>query len=360
MKALDVAIGGRVGSFVIDATFQAEPGVTALFGRSGAGKSTILKMISGMERPESGRIALGDAVLFDAQAGINLPPRKRGIGFVFQEDRLFPHLSVTRNLNYSRWAGGRAITRSFDEVIELLGLHSLLDRMPGKLSGGERQRVAIGRALLADPRILLMDEPLSSLDWSRRSEILPYLEIVAGETRIPIVYVSHDVDEVARLADRVVALEGGAVAAIGSASDILGRFSAEREAALSVIEGNVVSIDPAFDTALVDTGGGQIELYADGLKAGQRLRMSLKASDVAVSLHPLPGVSIRNQLLCRVTEVRLEGHSAEIGLLFAGQKLLARITAKSANELQLAQGQDVVALIKAISVEMGRVVKKPA
>ncbi len=201
----------------MEADFAADWGVTALFGHSGAGKTTLLKMIAGTLRPESGRIAVGDFTLFDAERGINLPPEKRRIGYVFQEARLFPHMSVKRNLTYARWAGRRQATRSFDEVVALLGIGHLLDRRPSTLSGGERQRVAIGRALLSDPALLLLDEPLSSLDHARRQEILPFIERLRDESHVPIVYVSHEIDEVARLADQIVLLSAGRVTASGAA-----------------------------------------------------------------------------------------------------------------------------------------------
>jgi len=355
VEALKVDIAGKVGSFAISACFTADAGVTALFGRSGAGKSTILKMIAGTARPDQGRITAGARVFFDSEAGVNLPPRARDIGFVFQEGRLFPHLSVRRNLTYARWAGRRAGSQVLAEVVGLLGLETHLDRYPDTLSGGERQRVAIGRALLADPQILLMDEPLSSLDRERRGEILPYLEAVANETRIPVLYVSHDTDEVARLADRVVVIEDGRVHAIGTAAEILRHPSSDAgNEGFSILEGRVVAIDADYGTATVRIGEGSIELSADRLVPGNSVRLRVDAADVAIATLPHEGLSIRNQLRCEVTALERRGNSTEVALAFGGERLLARITAKSADELQLAQGMHVIALIKAVSVERAR------
>ncbi|WP_309085145.1 molybdenum ABC transporter ATP-binding protein [Chelativorans sp.] len=354
MAALEVDISGRAGSFAVAAAFRAEPGVTALFGRSGAGKSTILKMIAGTVRPERGRIAAGGRVLFDSETGSNLPPRARGIGFVFQEDRLFPHLSVRRNLTYARWAGRRTGMRAVEEVVALLGLKTYLDRYPETLSGGERQRVAIGRALLAEPQILLMDEPLSSLDRERRAEILPYLEAVADEARIPILYVSHDTDEVARLADRVVAIEAGRVVAAGTPAEILGHAGGEEDGPISFLDGEVVAFDAAYGTVLVETAGGPVELSANELPAGSRIRLRIGAGDIAIATAAHEGLSIRNQLRCEVEKVERRGNSAEVLLGFGQERLTARITAKSADALSLRPGLRVVALIKAISIERTR------
>ena len=353
MTVLDVDISGRRGSFTVRAQFRAEPGVTALFGRSGAGKSTILKMMAGTARPDSGRIAAGSRVLFDSEARIDLPARKRGIGFVFQEDRLFPHLTVRHTLTYGRWAGRRRARRPLEEIVALLGLEAHVDRYPDTLSGGERQRVAIGRALLSEPEILLMDEPLSSLDRERRAEILPYLEAVAAEAHIPIIYVSHETDEVARLADRVVAIDEGRVRAIGTAAEILGD-AGEDGGPVAILEGRVTGHDETYGTAIVALGGGTIELSERGLPAGALLRLRIRASDVALATTPHEGLSIRNQLPCVVQAVALEGPFARVMLSFGSERIISRITAKSADALALQPGKPVTALIKAVSVEPAR------
>ncbi|WP_292897077.1 molybdenum ABC transporter ATP-binding protein [Nitratireductor sp.] len=358
MTVLDVDIRGRAGSFEIETAFQAGAGVTALFGPSGAGKSTLLKMIAGTARPQSGRIIAGGRTLFNSATSTNLPPEKRGIGFVFQDARLFPHLSVRKNLTYARWAGRRRASRAFDEVVSLLGLDDRLDAAPTTLSGGERQRVAIGRALLADPALLLMDEPLSSLDKARRSEILPYLETIRTEAGIPILYVSHETSEVARLADTVVLIENGRVTDSGPTAAILARLglaagSDPAEAGV-ILEGHVTNVDSAYHTAVIALGDDRIELTGNGFAPGMTVRLRVLAGDVAIANAPHDGLSIRNQLAATVDEIRRDGAYAMVALTLGGQRLLARITAKSSDQLALHPGEHVYALLKAVSVEMAR------
>ncbi|SRR5712691_107759 len=214
MLAVDVQ--KRLGDFSIAAAFETAGGATALFGASGSGKTSIVSMIAGLLAPDRGRILFGDAVLFDARAGVNVPAHRRDIGYVFQEGRLFPHMSVATNLDYGRWMRGRpAEPAATARVVDLLGIGHLLERRPGALSGGERQRVAIGRALLMQPRLLLLDEPLASLDAARKREILPYLVRLRDEGGIPMIYVSHHAPELKRIATSVVLLDGGRVAATG-------------------------------------------------------------------------------------------------------------------------------------------------
>jgi molybdate transport system ATP-binding protein len=210
----DVTVRKMLGDFALDARFRSEATVTALFGPSGAGKTSIVNAIAGLLAPERGRIAIGDTQLFDSEKATDIPAHKRRVRVVFQESRLFPHLSVRQNLLYGCWIAGHGAGVKFDEVVRLLGLEDLLARRPRTLSGGERQRVAIGRALLADPMALLLDEPLASLDQARKQEILPYLEKLVGAARIPILYVSHAREEIERLAGTVVTLDGGRVKSI--------------------------------------------------------------------------------------------------------------------------------------------------
>ena len=213
---LTVDVDKRLGEFAVAAKFASETGVTALFGASGAGKTTVVNMIAGLLRPDRGRIALDEEVIFDDAARIDVSVWRRRIGYVFQEGRLFPHLSVRHNLDYGRWMGGHpADPAAFAHAVELLDIGHLLDRRPGKLSGGERQRVAVGRALLMRPRLLLLDEPLASLDEARKADILPYLVRLRDEAKVPMIYVSHDAEEVKRIASRVVRLDAGRVVASG-------------------------------------------------------------------------------------------------------------------------------------------------
>jgi molybdate transport system ATP-binding protein len=215
---LVVEVEKKLGEFSLNALFVSESGATVLFGPSGAGKTSIINMIAGLLKPDRGRIVLDGEVLFDGAARIDVPAWRRRIGCVFQEGRLFPHMTVKHNLDYGRWMGGRAADpAAFAHAVELLDIGHLLKRRPGKLSGGERQRVAVGRALLMQPRLLLLDEPLASLDAGRKDDILPYLERLRDEGSVPMIYVSHDAAEVKRIATRVVRLDGGAVMATGGA-----------------------------------------------------------------------------------------------------------------------------------------------
>lgn len=223
---LDVQVSRRQGGFQVEAAFRTpDSGITALFGPSGAGKTSVINMVAGLTRPDRGRIVVRDRVLFDSRRGVDLPPEKRSIGCIFQDGRLFPHLTVRSNLSYGMKlvpACRRLI--GLDQVVNLLGIERLLDRRPAKLSGGEKQRVAIGRALLTSPQLLLMDEPLSSLDEARREEILPFVAKLPRAFSIPILYVTHSVDEIRRLADCLVLMEAGRSVAAGAAAELMNRI----------------------------------------------------------------------------------------------------------------------------------------
>jgi molybdate transport system ATP-binding protein len=212
----EISVRKKLGDFSLDVRFESKALVTALFGPSGSGKTSVANAISGLLKPDEGRIVVGDQVLFDSKARINVPVHRRRVRVVFQESRLFPHLNVRQNLLFGRWLAGKRAGREFDEVVQLLGIEKLLKRRPRTLSGGERQRVAIGRALLADPAALLMDEPLASLDQARKQEILPYLERLVANARVPILYVSHAREEIERLAQTVVTIEDGRAKAVGA------------------------------------------------------------------------------------------------------------------------------------------------
>lgn len=359
MSGLVVSIKGRNGKFAVEAEFVTDRGVTALFGHSGAGKTTLLKMIAGTLRPESGCIAVGDFTLFDAEKGIDLPPEKRRIGYVFQDARLFPYMSVKRNLTYARWAGHRDATRSFDEVVQLLGIEHLLNRRPSTLSGGERQRVAIGRALLSDPALLLLDEPLSSLDHARRQEILPFIERLRDESHVPIVYVSHEIDEVARLADEIVLLAGGKVTANGEAAEIFPLIDAEGEGGGVLLEGTVSSYDEHYKLAEIDLGGASFQLSDAGLKQNMHVRLRVRARDVSIARKTPEMISIRNVLPVTVTAITTDnGPNAYVTLDFRGRYLVARLTRRSVDELALQSGDHVVALVKAVSVDRAAIREK--
>lgn len=360
---LDVQIHGVVGTFQLRAKFRSQGLATAVFGHSGAGKTSLIQMLAGLRTPQAGHIRIGDTVVYDSAAGINVPVEERRVGMVFQDSRLFPHMSVERNLTYSHWAGGRLPGLRFDKVIQLLSLENLLKRNPLTLSGGEQQRVAIGRALLSDPRILLLDEPLASLDNARKQNILPFIERVAQESRIPICYVSHSMDEVTRIADDLVVLSRGKTIASGPLTEILTRVdlggATGRHEAGAIVAARVAAHDDTLGLTqlMLQTDPPlQFELARSELPIGAEVRLRIRARDVSIATQPVAGLSIRNQLPARIETVKTDEQGfAEIVLRLgadgAGAGLRARITAASALELQLEQGDLVFALVKSIAIE---------
>jgi len=350
-----VEIAKRQGAFGLDIAFDAGGGVTALFGRSGAGKSTIVKAIAGLVRPDRGRIEIGDVVVFDGARGINVPAEKRRAGVVFQDGRLFPHLTVRQNLLYgfARAAGEKRI--GADGVIGMLGIETLLDRRPATLSGGERQRVAVGRALLSQPRMLLMDEPLASLDGARKAEVLPYLEALNARFGIPIVYVTHDADEVLRLANDVVLLANGTVMAAGALAAVTSRLDLPAEAETlglgAVLAGHVAGHDEARGLTEVDTPVGAFKLPLLKRDVGAAIAVRVAARDVAIALARPPSISVQNMFDGVVEEMRAAGpHVVRLALKAGEGRLLAELTADAAQRLQLAAGVPVVALVKSVAL----------
>ena len=356
--SLSVDIRHRFGGFALNAAFEAPAGVTALFGRSGSGKTTVINAVAGLLRPEAGRITLDGEVLFDAAARLCQPPHRRRLGYVFQEARLFPHLTVRQNLDY-----GRRVQRlprdAADEaaVIGMLGIGALLERQPGALSGGERQRVALGRALLTRPRMLLMDEPLAALDEARKQEILPYLERLRDERRVPILYVSHALPEVARLATTVVALEGGRVVRAGPAAEVLS--DPEAVPALGVREaGAILTVRVAAQHAdgltEVAFSGGALLIPQVTAPEGAELRLRIAASEVILSRARPEGVSALNVLPVTVDTVRMGRAGGAVVRLRAGQDvILSRISARAATAMELAPGQALFAILDSVSVARG-------
>ncbi|MEP0235000.1 molybdenum ABC transporter ATP-binding protein [Roseibium sp.] len=354
---IDVDIRGHVGTFQVKATFVGSSGVTSLFGQSGAGKSTITNMIAGLLRPDHGRIAVNGEVLFDSRKGIDLSVRRRRVGHVFQDARLFPHLSVKANLTFARWAGGRTDARPVPEVVELLGIGNLLDRRPGNLSGGERQRVAIGRALLSGPRLLLMDEPLASLDQGRKADILPYLDRLRTEAGIPILYVSHAMEEVARLSQTLVIVSKGKTIAHGPVADVLSRVdlgrATGRHEASALLEGRVVRIEQEWGLSHVEIGEGQ-SVQVPGLDAalGEAIRLRIRARDVAVALQKPEGISIRNAIVGEVKSISDEaGPYTEVLCSAGSQNVRARLTRASVAQLGLQPGKQIYLLIKSVAID---------
>lgn len=354
---LDVDIEHRLGSFRLRVRFTTDTGVTALFGRSGSGKTTLINVIAGLLRPERGRVAVEGEALFDSARGIDVPAPRRRVGCVFQEGRLFPHLTIRQNLTYGRFfiaVAERYI--SFDPVVELLGLEHLLERRPGALSGGEKQRVAIGRALLANPRVLLMDEPLASLDSARKSEILQYIEQLRAEFGIPIVYVSHAIEEVMRLADTLVVLSEGEVAAIGKTHEILGRLNLqpvlERGEVGAVIEATAIAYDENYDLTTLHFAGGELTVANLDALMGETVRVHIRARDVSLALQHPAGTSVLNVLRGQVSEIGdKSGASVDVRIRVGDAHVVARITRRSLDQLHLHAGREVYALVKAISLD---------
>ena len=355
---LEVDFRRSLGALLLDIRFAAAAGVTALFGRSGAGKTSVINAIAGLLRPERGRIAVGGATLFDRERGIDLPRHRRRVGYVFQEPRLFPHLTVRQNLLYGRWFTPRGERRGggLDEVVELLGIEPLLARRPGTLSGGERQRVAIGRALLASPRLLLMDEPLASLDGARKEEILPYLDRLRAEARVPIVYVTHSLSEVTRLADSMVVISQGRVAAAGPLAEIMARLDLSpmtgRSEAGAVLTATVQGHDETYALSVLDLSGQRLLVPRLSEPPGAKVRVRIRARDVALALAPPQGTSIRNALRGRVAALQVEqGPFAELTVDLGGATLRSRLTRHAVDDLGLRPGVEVTALVRTVAVE---------
>ncbi|WP_298963011.1 molybdenum ABC transporter ATP-binding protein [uncultured Methylobacterium sp.] len=363
---IEVAVVHRQGGFTLDAAFTAGGRVTALFGRSGSGKTTLVNVLAGLLRPEQGRIAVDGQVLLDTATGLDVPVHRRRIGYVFQDARLFPHLDVRGNLLFGRRFAGGAGRRlaaaagdgpSLADVAGLLGLAPLLDRRPAGLSGGERQRVAIGRALLARPRLLLMDEPLAALDEARKAEITPYLARLRDEAGVPIVYVSHTVAEVAQLAGTVVVLSEGRVAAVGPAAEILrradlfhGRDGAE---AGTLLDLRVAAHDPGFGLTQLDGPAGSLSVPLLPQPPGTPVRVRVRARDVLIARPPVPDLSARNRLAGRIVAVTEEGSGphAVVEIACGPARLTARITRQAAHAMGLAPGQEVVAVVKSVAFD---------
>ena len=344
------------GEFTLDVDLTLPGrGISALFGHSGSGKTTCLRAMAGLERAPGGYFAIGGEVWQDDSRGLFVPPHRRALGVVFQEASLFPHLSVRANMAYGqKRAVQRAGARALAEVAELLGIAHLLERSPGQLSGGERSRVAIARALLAAPDILLMDEPLAALDWRRKLEILPYLERLHDELSIPVIYVSHSPDEVARLADHLVLLDQGRVVASGALNTVLSRIDLPpsfADDAGVVIESRVAEHEVDELTRL-EFAGGRIYVSRRGEAVGARVRCRIHARDVSLSLAPQQQSSILNCVAATVTELAPTHTPGQllVRLDVGGVPLLARITKRSADKLGIRPGLALRAQIKAVAL----------
>lgn len=359
--SLEVEFRHSQGGFALDVACRADNGIQALFGPSGAGKSTVIMAVAGLLKPRQGRIVLNNEVLFDSAAGIHMPPRLRRIATVFQDGRLFPHLTVRDNLFYGWKRNGRLVPmEQAGRLIDLLGLSGFLDRRPGDLSGGERQRVALGRALLMGPRLILLDEPLSALDQNRKQEILPYLEFLRDEAHIPMLYVSHAMEEVVRLADRLILIDQGHIAAEGPVTELLSRLDlvhlTGRLEAGAVIDARLAVQHVHDGLSELSFPGGSLLVPVLKGELGQRVRLRVRARDVILSLDHPSGISALNSLEGVVSAIREDADMTylEVALDCGGTTILSRITRRAGKMLALEPGKRMHAVIKSVNLERGR------
>ena len=349
---LSLSLKSRIGQFTLDVALEAPAGLTALFGPSGSGKTSIINAVAGLLQPDQGRVVVGGVTLLDTATQVSVPRHRRRIGVVFQDARLFPHLTVRQNLGYGGWfaAQGKPSVAEFDRIVALLNLGALLARRPHGLSGGEQQRAAIGRALLSQPRMLVMDEPLASLDEARKAEILPYLEQLRDGSGPPILYVSHALAEVARLATTVICIDQGKVTRAGPAAQVLASLDPIAAQALSYLTAVVVEREPD-DLTRVATSAGT--LWLPGLTAalpGTRLRVLVAAQDVIVSRAAPLGLSALNILPATVTGMRRDGIRVMLQLTSGTDPFLASVTQRSAEALGLAPGTECYAIMKSLAI----------
>tara|TARA_R110000868_G_scaffold6550_2_gene36982 strand:+ start:53021 stop:54121 length:1101 start_codon:yes stop_codon:yes gene_type:complete len=359
-NALSLHLRARRGDFALDLEADIPlSGITAVFGPSGSGKTSLLRLIAGFDRPDTGRIAMGREVWTDTSAHIHRPAHTRPVGFVFQQARLFDHLTVAGNLAYARQRAPDGPARFEPEaILAALDLSGLLVRRTGTLSGGEAQRVALARALLTQPRLLLLDEPMAGLDRARKAELLPYLDRTLRQLNIPALYVSHSIDEVVRLADRVLAMSEGGMLALGAVEDVLDRLDIDPlETGFetgSVLAGRLIGRDERLQLSRVEIAGQSLELaMPTGLMPGAPIRLRIRARDVAIALQRPAGISIRNVLAVTIARIEQDTASpwAELVLELGSGQLRARLTRASVEELALAPGQDVFALVKSASFD---------
>ncbi|MFH2092219.1 MAG: molybdenum ABC transporter ATP-binding protein [Pseudomonadota bacterium] len=356
---LDINIKRQQGDFFIHAAFKKQqPGVTALFGPSGAGKTSIVNMVAGLTRPDEGHITINGRHLFNSDKNICLPPEKRRIGYVFQDGRLFPHLSVQSNLTYGMQKippAERYVT--LDSVVDLLGISHLLERRPSKLSGGEKQRVAIGRALLSSPSMLLMDEPLASLDDRRKKEVLPFIQRLCTTFSLPILYVSHSLDEILNLASDMILLDSGKIAASGRIEDLINQPDIQHLLSPTdcntIINTQVDSHDENSGLTHLKFSNGILKVFKINANLGDRIRIKIAARSIALSLKKPEQTSFQNILPGTIEKIiEKDGKFADVQLNI-GCLVFARITLGSLIDLNLKPGMDVMVLIKSMDVSPG-------
>ncbi len=353
--SIEVAICHDYGPFRLDVNFAADRGITALFGPSGAGKTSVVNAVAGLLRPRRGRIAIDGHLVFDSRHGVFESPAQRRVGYVFQDARLFPHMTVDSNLRFG-WRRARVRTGESEigRVIGLLGLTHLLHRKPRNLSGGEKSRVALGRALLSSPHILLLDEPLAALDPARKAEIFPYLERLRDEAGIPMLYVSHSLEEVSRLADNLVVLNAGRIAASGTVFDILTDLKLPDFAGTApfgtLIEARVESHRISDGLSVLAFAGGTLLLSHLTQPEGTRLRVRIPAEDVMIAMERPQAISANNVVPATVGDIRLMDFHADVRLICGSTAFVARITRASLARLSLEAGMQVFAIIKSVTV----------
>lgn len=359
MTHIDARFKGQRGQFILDVEFSIpNRGITALFGPSGCGKTMILRCIAGLERMEKGHLTIGKILWQDAHSFI--PTHKRPIGYVFQEANLFPHLSVYANLIYGlKRSKTGANNTAFEEIVDLLHLSHLLKRSPEHLSGGERQRITIGRALMSGPRILLMDEPLTGLDDAGKNNIFPYLERLQDHLAVPILYVSHDINEIERLAHRMILLDNGRILAVGPIADLLFDSAlpfAQKPQAAIVLDGKVIAYDETYGISTLAVKGGNLTVPGFIGTLGSSQRSRIFASDVGLCCHQaIERTSILNTPLAHIVDVKsYTPHQMTVFLNLGdngkGAPLLSHITRKSWDTLKLTRGSVVYALIKSVAL----------
>lgn len=351
--AINVRMLRKEFELQIDSQFP-DTGITALFGPSGSGKTTLLRCIAGLEHAAGAQMRFNDEIWQDGKRFVSA--HRRRIGYVFQEGSLFPHLSVRGNLEYGLHRVPKTQRRvQLDEAVAFMGLSELLTRRPHQMSGGQRQRVAIARALLTSPQMLLMDEPLSSLDLASRHELLPHLERLHDDLSIPIIYVTHDINEVMRVADHLALLEAGRLRAFGPIHELLTRPDlplAHLEQAGSVLDGVVAQHDAQFHLSYIDVAGGRLAISLKSAPIGKTIRVRVEARDVSLALKPPQQSSISNVLLCRVVDLTPDRDPAQrlVRLDVAGKPLLSRITQRSVLQLGIEPGTQLYAQIKSVAL----------
>jgi molybdate transport system ATP-binding protein len=351
---IEVDIEHQLGDFPLSVRFTSNASIVGIFGPSGSGKTSVLNAIAGIA-PARGRVRINDTVLLDSAAGINVPAHRRRIGYVFQDTLLFPHMDVASNLSYGlrlRTNADRLIDS--DRIVELLGLRPFLHRKPASLSGGEKQRVAIGRALLAQPRIVLMDEPLAALDIARKGEILHYIERLRDTLRIPIVYVSHSIAEITRIADEAAILAHGMCTAVGPVTEVMshGAPAVRRYEAGTVIDTHVSVHDIVNALTVLEFDGGRLVVPRIDVEVGGRVRARVRARDVSIAVQRPEQISVLNVFGGKVMEIEdVDAAMVDLHLRVGNTSCLARITRRSLNELRIRAGQDVFALVKAVSFD---------